>query len=64
MFSNRKITASTKEYSDSIHRVKELLQKADAVIIGAGLSGKNTVKQQISDALHDQSKDDTERRCA
>lgn len=36
MFSSRKITASTKEYSNSIHRVKELLQEADAVIIGAG----------------------------
>lgn len=36
MFSSRKITASTKEYSDSIHCVKELLQEADAVIIGAG----------------------------
>ena len=36
MFSSRKITTSTKEYSDSCNRVKELLQEADAVIIGAG----------------------------
>lgn len=36
MFSSRKITTFTKEYSDSCNRVKELLQEADAVIIGAG----------------------------
>lgn len=36
MFSSRKITTSTKEYLDSVNRVKELLQEADAVIIGAG----------------------------
>lgn len=36
MFSSRKITASTEEYLDSAGRVKELLQEADAVIIGAG----------------------------
>lgn len=36
MFSSRKITTSTKEYSDNINRVKELLQNAEAVIIGAG----------------------------
>jgi len=36
MFSSRKITTSTKEYLDSINRVKELLQEADAVMIGAG----------------------------
>ena len=36
MFSNRKITTSTNEYLDNINRVKELLQNAEAVIIGAG----------------------------
>ena len=36
MFSNRKITTSTKEYLDNINRTKELLQNAEAVIIGAG----------------------------
>lgn len=36
MFSSRKITASTEEYLDSVNRVKELLQEADAIIIGAG----------------------------
>ncbi len=36
MFSSRKITAYTKEYLDNINRVKELLQEADAVMIGAG----------------------------
>ena len=36
MFSNRKITTSTKDYSDEVKRLRELLQKADAVIIGAG----------------------------
>lgn len=36
MFSSRKITTSTKEYLDNINRVKELLQNAEAVIIGAG----------------------------
>lgn len=36
MFSSRKITTSTKEYWDNINRVKELLQNAEAVIIGAG----------------------------
>ena len=38
MFSNRKITASTKDCSDKGKRLRELLQKADAIIIGAGLS--------------------------
>lgn len=36
MFSSRKITTSTKKYLDNINRVKELLQNAEAVIIGAG----------------------------
>lgn len=36
MFSNRKITTSTKDCSDKVKRLRELLQKADAVIIGAG----------------------------
>lgn len=36
MFSSRKITTSTNEYLDNINRVKELLQNAEAVIIGAG----------------------------
>ncbi len=36
MFSNRKITTSTKDCSDEVKRLRELLQKADAVIIGAG----------------------------
>ncbi len=36
MFSSRMITTSTKEYLDNINRVKELLQNAEAVIIGAG----------------------------
>ncbi len=36
MFLNRKISTSTKEYLDSINHLKELLQEADAVIIGAG----------------------------
>ena len=36
MFSNRKITTSTKDCSDKVRRLRELLQKADAVIIGAG----------------------------
>ena len=36
MFSNRKITTSTKDCSDKVKRLKELLQKAAAVIIGAG----------------------------
>lgn len=36
MFSNRKIMTSTNGYSDNINRVKELLQNAEAVIIGAG----------------------------
>lgn len=36
MFSNRKITTFTNEYLDNINRVKELLQNAEAVIIGAG----------------------------
>lgn len=36
MFSSRKITTSTNEYLDNINRVMELLQNAEAVIIGAG----------------------------
>ncbi len=36
MSSNRKITTSTKNYLDEVMRLRELLQKADAVIIGAG----------------------------
>lgn len=36
MFSNRKITTSTKDCSDKVKRLKELLQKADTIIIGAG----------------------------
>lgn len=38
MFSNRKIMTSTKDYSDKVKRLRELLQEADAIIIGAGLS--------------------------
>lgn len=36
MFLNRKIMTSTKDCSDKGKRIKELLQKADAVMIGAG----------------------------
>lgn len=36
MFSNRKITISTNEFSDSVKQVSTLLQEADAVLIGAG----------------------------
>ena len=36
MFSSKEITTSTKEYSDNINGVREFLQEADAVIIGAG----------------------------
>lgn len=36
MFSSKKITTSTTEFSDPVNRVKELLQSAEAVIIGAG----------------------------
>lgn len=36
MFSHKKITTFTKDYLDKIQRLKDLLQEADAVIIGAG----------------------------
>lgn len=36
MFSNRKITTSTKDCSDNVKRFRALLQKADTIIIGAG----------------------------
>lgn len=36
MFTSRKIMTSTKEYWDNIRRVKEYLQDAEAVIVGAG----------------------------
>ncbi len=36
MYSDRKITASTKGCSDKVKRLRELLQKSDAVLIGAG----------------------------
>lgn len=36
MFLNRKITTSTKDYSDKVKYLRELLQKSDAVMIGAG----------------------------
>lgn len=36
MFSNRWITKSTEKYSDNIKRLKEELQTADAIVIGAG----------------------------
>lgn len=36
MFSNKKIMTSTKDYWDKIHQVRVLLQKAEAVVIGAG----------------------------
>lgn len=36
MFSNRKITTSTKDCSDKVKRLRELLQKTDTIIIGAG----------------------------
>lgn len=36
MFLSRKIMTSTREYSDNIRRLKELLYNAEAVIIGAG----------------------------
>lgn len=36
MFSNRKITTFTKDYWDKIQHFSQLLQDADAVIIGAG----------------------------
>lgn len=36
MFLNRKIMTSAKDCSDKGKRIKELLQKADAVMIGAG----------------------------
>lgn len=36
MFSNRKITTFTKDYSNKIHQLKVILQEADAVVIGAG----------------------------
>lgn len=41
MFSSRKITTFIKSYLDRIKHFHELLQKADAVIIGAG-SGMST----------------------
>ncbi len=36
MFSNRKITTFTKNCSDKVKRLREILQKADTIIIGAG----------------------------
>lgn len=36
MYSDRKITTSTKGCSDKVKRLRELLQKSDAVLIGAG----------------------------
>lgn len=36
MFSNRKITTFTKNYSNKIHQLKMILHDADAVVIGAG----------------------------
>ena len=36
MFSKMSITKSTGSYSDNIRRLKEALDKADAVVIGAG----------------------------
>lgn len=36
MFSKKKITKSTVNYSDNIIRLKEALEAADAVVIGAG----------------------------
>ncbi len=36
MFSSRKITTSTKDYLGNINRMKELLEEAQAVIVGAG----------------------------
>ncbi len=36
MFSNKKITISTKNYLDNIHQFKTLLYETDTIIIGAG----------------------------
>lgn len=36
MFSNRKTTTYTKDYSDKVQRLKALFKEAEAVVIGAG----------------------------
>lgn len=41
MFLNRRITTSTKDFSDEVNRLKELLRAADAIVVGAG-SGLST----------------------
>lgn len=41
MFLNRRITTSTKDFSDEVNRLKELLRTADAIVVGAG-SGLST----------------------